>query len=284
MNRPHGWLDYQERLGRVVAYLHDHLGEDIGLDRLAEVAHLSPYHWHRVYHGLYGETIAATLRRVRLHRGAGYLANTALPVAEVARRCGYPNAQSFTRAFRQAYGSAPAAYRAAGAHAAFRLDQDLPPGDYQVEIRSVPRLRLAGLDHRGPYMLVGKAFEAAYARLQAQGLAHEGMRCLAVYHDDPSAVPEAQLDARAGFTLPAGAKPRPPLVGFELGGIRCAVLRYRGPYASMHAAYRWLFGHWLVRSGLPAAHRPVFEEYLNHPRDTAAADLLTDIFLPLAAR
>lgn len=51
--------DYRERLSRVQAYIHDHLDQPLDLARLAEVAHLSPYHWHRVYHALYGETIAA---------------------------------------------------------------------------------------------------------------------------------------------------------------------------------------------------------------------------------
>ena len=60
-----------------------------------------------------------------------------------------------------------------------------------------------------------------------------------------------------------------------------AVLRHRGPYATMRAAYQWLYGHWLVHSGHTVHDAPVFEEYLNNPRDTAPADLLTDIYLPL---
>lgn len=81
MNASHSWTDYQERLGRVIAYVHDHLDEALDLNRLADVAHLSPFHWHRVYHALYGETLAATVRRLRLQRASGYLANTAMPVA-----------------------------------------------------------------------------------------------------------------------------------------------------------------------------------------------------------
>ncbi len=58
-----------------------------------------------------GESIAATVRRLRLQRATGYLANTALPVAAVARKCGYLNAQSFTRAFTGVYGVSPSRYR-----------------------------------------------------------------------------------------------------------------------------------------------------------------------------
>lgn len=282
-----GRIDYHARLARVVGHLHDHLADDLRLEQLAEIAHLSPFHWHRVYHALYGETIAATLRRLRLHRATGYLANTGLPVAEVARRCGYPNVQSFTRAFRSAHGASPSHYRQHGGHALFRAGTAAVAGaGYSVELRHVAPVQLAGLDHRGSYMLVGKAFEAAHAQLAAQGLVGPGTRWMAVYCDDPAAVPEAQLAARAGLSLPADLPadaPLPaPLQRFTLGGIPCAVLRHRGPYATMRAAYDWLYGHWLVQTGHAAADLPVFEEYLNHPRDTAPQDLLTDILLPLA--
>src|SRR3990167_7205351 len=99
MNKAHGWTDYGERRGGVQPYTPAPRAQPLDLARLAEVAHLSPYHWHRVYNALYGETIAATVRRLRLHRATGYLANTALPIEPVARKCGYPNVQSFTRAF-----------------------------------------------------------------------------------------------------------------------------------------------------------------------------------------
>ncbi len=284
MNRTHSWIDYQERLSRVVAYIHDHLDQPLDLARLAEVAHLSPYHWHRVYQALYGETIAATVRRLRLHRATGYLANTTLPIVQVARKCGYPNVQSFTRAFGSLFGTSPSRYRTEGSHMVFRQDAaQLAAAGYTVDVRQVPAVHLAGIAHRGPYMRVGKAFEEAYTRMAAQGLAHPDARWMAVYYDDPFAVPESQLLSRAGLGLPHGhsAPLALPLEPFTLGGGLCAVLRHQGPYSTMRAAYQWLFGQWLVQSGHEAADLPVFEDYLNNPRDTPPADLLTDIYLPL---
>lgn len=283
MSRAHGWVDYEERLARVTAYIHDHLQEDLSLERLAQVAHLSAYHWHRVYHALHGETIAATVRRLRLQRAAAYLANTAMPVEQVAGKCGYPNAQSFARAFRAVYGASPSEYRAHGGHAVFRARPDAPlEAGYTVEVREVPAVQLAGVEHRGSYMLVGRAFEIAWTHMAAQGLARPDMRWVGEYRDDPDAVPEAQLASRAGLSLPPGATAREPLQVFRVGGGTCAVLRHRGPHATMRAAYQWLYGRWLVASGREPADQPVFEDYLNNPRDTAPADLLTDIYLPLA--
>ncbi len=285
MNPKRGWVDYHERIGRITAHIHEHFAAPLSLEHLAELAHLSPFHCHRVYHALLGETIASTVRRLRLQRASGYLANTTLAVAGIARKCGYPNVQSFARAFSAAYGLSPSDYRKRGGHTLFAAREPAPPGGYVVEVREVASVTLAGVDHRGSYLGVGKAFNAAYARLAALDLINPQTRWLAVYYDDPFAVPEAQLASRAGLSLPAtvdaSAELPVPLKRFTLGGTRCAVLRHQGPYAAMRAAYKWLFGHWLVKSGYEAADLPVFEEYLNNPSQVASAQLLTDIYLPL---
>lgn len=277
------WVDYRAQLLRVTAHIHDHLAEPLDLAGLAVVADLSPFHWHRIYHALMGEPVMSTVRRLRLHQASGYLAQTTLTVTEVARRCGYPNAQSFTRAFRQAFGQSPQGWRETRTeHLPWQAAEATRPDGWPVTLRYVPALDIAGLPHRGSYMRIGKAFETAQIHFAAQGLMRSDTRWLAQYLDDPFAFPEAQLHSRAGFSLPPGATVAAPLQRFTLGGTPCAVLRYRGPYPNMRDAYRWLYGTWLIASGHRLADQPVFEEYLNNPRDTDAANLLTDICLPLA--
>ena len=72
-----------------------------------------------------------------------------------------------------------------------------------------------------------------------------------------------------------------PLLRTTLPASGCAVLVHTGPYASMGAAYRWLIGARLAQSGREPADATVVEEYLHSPRDTAPADLVTHIHLPL---
>ena len=62
--------DYERRLRRVVDHIHDNPDGDLSLDRLADVAALSRFHFHRVYNAVVGETAANTVRRMRLHRAA----------------------------------------------------------------------------------------------------------------------------------------------------------------------------------------------------------------------
>lgn len=282
MSKAAGWIDYRARMDRVVAHVHEHFDKPLDLAQLAGIAHLSPCHWHRIYHALYGETLATTVRRLRLHHASGLLVNSSADIETVACRSGYPNAQSFARAFRLQYGTSPSQFRKHGKLGSIlNARAEVVQCSYEVEIRSVPRVRVAGLTHRGSYMGIGKAFEMSLVSLSALGQVSTNSRWLAEYQDDPFAIPQAQLRSRAGLSVAEDWQVPRPLVAFELGGGRCAVLRHRGPYANMRAAYQWLFGHWLVQSGACAGDAPVFEEYLNNPRDTAPADLMTDVFLPL---
>lgn len=274
---------YEARLSRVLDHIYDHLDEALDIDSLAEIACLSPYHWHRIYQAMYGETIAATVRRLRLHRAGGYLANGSMPIAEIAERSGYSSLQSFSRTFRAAYGMPPAQYRKQGTHSRFRpaLSGDDQMMMREVVIRDVPAMNIVSLDHVGSYMQIGKAFDSLFGWLASRNLLSAEARMIGIFYDDPGVVPEAELRSKAGVVLPADIDVAAPVGVTQLRGGQYAVLRHKGPYSDMHAAYQWLYGTWLVQSGREAADAPAFEEYLNNPKETAPADLLTEICLPL---
>lgn len=81
---------YEDRMLRVLEHIHANPAGDLSLDALADVAAMSRFHWHRVFHVMTGETCAQAVRRIRLYRAAEWLTGTDLPVAEIARRVGYP--------------------------------------------------------------------------------------------------------------------------------------------------------------------------------------------------
>ena len=79
---------YATRIERARDYLLGHLDEDIDLAHIARAANFSPYHFHRVYVAVIGETMAETVRRNRLNRAAIKLLTTATPVLLLARGAG----------------------------------------------------------------------------------------------------------------------------------------------------------------------------------------------------
>ncbi|KMZ11832.1 Transcriptional regulator, AraC family [Candidatus Burkholderia humilis] len=74
-----------------------------------------------------------------------------------------------------------------------------------------------------------------------------------------------------------------PVSRFEIAGGEFSVLTHIGPYAQLCFAYQWLYGEWLPASGRETGDAAVFEVYLNDPRETAAAELVTEIWLPIKA-
>ncbi|SEE02921.1 AraC family transcriptional regulator [Rhizobiales bacterium GAS188] len=282
MTKPGPRTDYQDRLSRVTAYIYDHLDDELDLQKLAEIACLSPYHWHRVYHAVYGETIVDAVKRLRLQRAAAELAHTETPIAKIAMRSGYGSLPAFTRSFRSVFGMPPGRFRRQGSHTRFKPHtKEESSIMYEIEIKTVPPLHVAAVDHDGSYLEIGRAFDRLFGHIGPRGLATPSMRLIGIYFDDPTAVPEARLRSRAGIVVDASTTIEPPLSVARIEGGPYAVLRHKGPYADMKPAYQWLFGEWLTRSGREAADAPVFEEYLNSPRNTAPTELRADIYLPL---
>lgn len=276
-------LTYEQRVLKVLQYIHDNPAGDLSLDALAEIATMSRFHWHRVFQALTGETCAQAVRRIRLFLAATRLVNSDLPVAEIAAQVGYPNIQSFSRAFNDRFGSPPAAFRKTGQPG---LLQQQIRGEFimfKVEIDSVPQRQLGAILHRGAYTTIGQCFENLAAVATAQNLWPAVRGMIGVHYDDPNVVDESDLRAHAGLWFAAGAKIPETLEEVTLPASQCAVLHYKGPYTAIKVAYDFLYGDWLPKSGLEPANSPCYELYLNSSADTDESDLLTDIILPLAS-
>ena len=97
---------------RVLEHIDRHLDQPLDLDRLAGVAHFSPFHFHRLFSAWMGETLGDYLRRRRLEIAAArLLAQPRLTVLELALSVGFGSAEAFARAFRARFGCSPTAWR-----------------------------------------------------------------------------------------------------------------------------------------------------------------------------
>ncbi|WP_431303791.1 AraC family transcriptional regulator [Sediminicoccus sp. BL-A-41-H5] len=273
--------DHATRIARAMAHLAAQPDRTPSLEELADVAAFSPWHFHRAYRSLTGETPAETLARIRLSRAAAALIKSDAPMARIAAAAGYGSTAAFTRAFREALGIPPGAYRQRAA-----IGAPIPEEETMQDIIIVetPPLHLAALPHRGSFDAMGPVFDRLGAWAGARGLINETTRFIGIYPDDPHSVPEAELRSLAALTVPPGTPLDPGMEVVDIPALRCARLRYQGPYAELEAVYERLYGAWLPQSGEEAGDFPVFEEYLNDCRSLPPSEWLTDILLPLKSR
>lgn len=282
---PASQVSYERRLSRVTNYLHEHLDEDLDLNKLAEIACMSPYHWHRIYRAIHGESVVATVKRLRLQRAATLLARSSMAIEQIAEFSGYPNLQSFTRIFASVYGLPPARYRKEGSHQQFPMPDELNADlHFPVSMTTIAARQLLSIDNLGSYMGISKTFDILNGCAASRQLFREDTRWIGIYYDDAMTVDEDKLRSKACISAPQPLPDpalQPPLSVTELRGGKYAVLTYKGPYSDMQPVYRWFFGVWLPASGEEIDDAPPFEEYLNNPRDTAPTELLTNIYMPL---
>jgi AraC family transcriptional regulator len=278
---------YRQRILRVQVFIQEHLDEELPLDRLARLAHFSPYHFHRIFRGIVGEGVNEYVRRLRLEAAAVALKTTDWSVIDIALRAGYNAHEAFTRAFRQMFGVSPTQFRA-GQHPLYtQKETETMPVETtarEVRIENVPTRRVAFLRHIGPYGSAGPVFESLCGWAGRRGLFGRDTLVLGICHDDPevTAPDKVRFDCCVTVNERTGGEGE---IGIQtLEGGECAVLTQYGPYTQLGEAYRWLFGVWLPTSGREPRNAPPFEVYYGDPKQTPPEQLRTDIHVPLEAR
>jgi AraC family transcriptional regulator len=152
---------------------------------------------------------------------------------------------------------------------------------YDIRIEKIPAKSVTGLYHTGSYISLSSTFDHLFEVIGTQEIDWSKNQLLALFFDDPNTVAESELKSFAAVTTNKDVRVEAPLIEVNVRGGKYAILRHRGPYSNLKQAYNWLFGTWLITANENAAEAPCMEIYLNNPQTTAAADLLTDIYLPL---
>jgi AraC family transcriptional regulator of arabinose operon len=116
------WLDTQnplttrtdERILRVIEHVGAHLGETLDIERLAQVAHLSPSRLSHLFHEHVGTSPRRFVERERMLLAGQLLDLTNRSIAAISRDVGCDDPLYFSQRFRRFAGLSPSAYRARG--------------------------------------------------------------------------------------------------------------------------------------------------------------------------
>lgn len=290
--------DYKQRMLRVLIYIQQHLDEPTPLEDLAAVASFSPYHFHRVFRGMVGESVKAHVRRLRLERAAARLKLGSTPITRIAFEAGYESHEAFTRAFKANRGVTPSEFRAntgpkpnPAPTRAVSYHQGDDMTDFEpatsggsimkVHIKKVEPMRVAFVRHTGPYDQCGTTWEKLCTFLGKQGLLGGDAQYIGLCHDDPEVTPAERIRYDACCTVDEDFQARGDIGVTVIDGGDFAVATHFGPFERLNESYAELLGEWLPRSGRALRSTPCLEIYLTDPENTDPEDYLTDIYAPL---
>jgi AraC family transcriptional regulator len=280
--------EYLKRLDRVVERLSTSIDRAEALPsiaQLAALAHFSEFHFMRVYRALAGESLGATIQRLRLELAVRLLKTTDQPVALIASRVGYETPQAFAKAFRQRFDAAPTDVRERPDVYADRL----PRAESKTRIAPLVRIevvelrpfRAAALRNVGDYADLDRTYRTLFEWMADRGALESMEGIWGAPHDDRrDAVPdESVFDSYLATS--AALSDEGPIHMATIQGGRYATHRHVGPYELLDDVHDALLTHVLLSGDKTLRDAPILHHYINDPDDTAPDSLETDVCVPV---
>jgi AraC family transcriptional regulator len=276
---------YHERINRVLWHIDRNLGEKMDLEMLAEMAHFSPFHFHKIMRAYLRESLGSYIIRVRLDTAASLLIYSTDQVSDIAYRIGYDTPAAFTKAFQKRFGTSPSDYRQNKGSLRLETVQlstlNFKKMNLKPKIREIKPIPVVYVHAIGSYNEVGPSWEKVMKFMKEKKLFSFSMDFIGVSYDDPTVTETEKLRYDACVRVHKEVKPEGE-VGYKvLDGGLYAIFRHKGPYEGFSQTYDEIYLNWLPESGYELRDAPPLEFYLNAPDRTKPENLKTDIYVPV---
>jgi AraC family transcriptional regulator len=280
-------VDYVDRVNRAINFILQNLDQPLKLEVVAKAASFSPFHFHRIFRALVGESLNEFVKRIRLEHAIALLsrktwATRRQSLTEIAFACGFASSADFSRCFKQRYGVPPsqfdvesfrvkrreewqnAAIDPERRHLLDKLQPGANPDGFEVRLRRLPPRIVAYIRVMDSYRegVVQRALERLIQWADARGLG--GGQWLGYMWDDPEIVPPEKCRYDVGLEV-SDMTPCGEVGRIEFPAMQVAEVEVRGAIDLEMRALDWLFGTWLPASGFVPTEQPGFEAWIGRP-------------------
>ncbi len=312
--------EYVARVNRVIDHIEVNLDRPLSLAELANVAHFSRYHFHRIFGAMVGEPLNAFVQRLRLEKAARLLVeHPHSSILEVAMDCGFSSSATFARSFKEAFSMTASQWRAQAEHkicqrerkigkylsihgkdpaitacyidprtkrSTWRYEMTTKHGQLNaiVEVMDLPQRNVAYLRLVGPYgqsEVVPRLFDNLRTWVNARGLLTEDTLHLLVAHDNPYITEEDKLRLSICMTVPEGTPVTGEVGTMLIPGGKFAVAHFEIKPEQVAHAWNAIMGQWLPQSGFQADDRLAYEVARNNPAEHPEGKIIMDICVPV---
>lgn len=296
--------EYQARINRVMDYIEKHIDQPIDLTTLADVAHFSAFHFHRMFTFLVGETPNTFLLRIRVEKAAYLLKGyKELSISEVAYSCGFNNVSSFSRTFKKYFGVTAKYFRETekgvfakdglfyskngqknlGINAQFCSVEfkNLIIMNTQIEVKEMPEMKVIYCRHTGQFHLIYKAYEKLMKWAAPRNLLNfPETKSLTVYHDDPSVTEIEKVRQDACITVNEDIKVDGEIGKMTVEGGKYVVGHFEINETEFQKAWNTMC-MWFTESGYQQGDGNTYELYYNDHTQHPEKKHILDICIPV---
>lgn len=294
--------DYKNRINRVFEFIDENLDSDLSLNNVSEIAFFSPFHFHRVFKFITGETLNEYVTRRRIEKSALDLLHKNITTTEIAHKYGFSENSSFSRAFKKYYGISPTKFRNQNPNRHSKISQlqskngqDYPDyGKYiciidnlknwikmnaKIEIKEMPKMDLAYVSSIGPQNLenaYGKLIQWAIPR----GLMNDQTKMVTIYHDSFKVTEANKVRMSASILLNERVETDGEIGLTSIEAGKFIVGNFEIGMKDFEKSWTGLF-LWMNENGYKKADRNPFEIYHNNFKEHPEKKAIVDFYIPI---
>lgn len=294
MNKNQKQLTYECRIHQVQDYICTHIEQDLRLEKLAKIFDFSPFHFHRIFKLITGETLYDFIQRLRLEKACAMLCSKVeVKIIHIAMSCGFSSSSSFSKAFKKHFEVSPSSYRKNhiqnnskygtyysknGTLNSNSGKEAVTPVEYisdsnleelynrrrklNVRIEDISQYRIAYMRQIGPYglsniQLMQKLKKWAISR----DLLNESSIILGIAHDNPELTAPGKCRYDCGIVLSGSYELESEINETILPGGKYAVFAVEHSIEAIAKLWKEIFSVWLPDSGYVMDNKPTFERY-----------------------
>lgn len=302
--------EYTARINRVMDYIGKNINQVIDLSVMADIASFSPYHFHRIFTFITGETPNNFVSRIRLERAASLLQDsTKDTISEIAFRCGFINVSSFSRAFKSFFGVSAKEFRrldkAIYIKNGIRYSKNCKPiskigkniqqvneqicsvelneliiMDTKIEIKQMPELNLIYCRHMGAFNKIGQAYKKLFKWAVPRGLVTSSTKTVTVYHDDPAVTGVEKVRQDASIIVEKDVKVEGEIGKSTVSAGKYAIGHFEIKETEFELAWNTMCS-WLTESGYQPGEGSTYELYHNDYNEHPEHKFIVDICIPV---
>lgn len=280
---------YEAFANQISDYVQAHLDQDIKIEDLAAMVGVSKYHLNRLFQATTGFQLGEFIQRRRLQKAYALLATDECSVIDASVAVGYESHSAFSRAFFKAFACKPSEVKLDPECAwktinnlknISKRDKRLQPDIIELPVRHYRGLYGAGFKENSFISLAESLFNEIKTRLAQENLEKYFSTPIGISLESPWQGDQTATRFFAGINgqhLPAEL----PLDNYISPAGKWAKFQHIGPYTSMWQTISRIYAGWVIPEGIALKDDAIVQVYLNNPKTTAEAELITELYFPL---
>lgn len=294
-------------------YIDSNLDQTLELKTIADIANFSPFHFHRIFTFLIGETPIDYIQRLRVEKAAWKLREEEQQsVTEIAYECGFGSVSLFSRTFKKYFNMTPSKFRkvekpvysqngnifSKNGQLLRKNLKDKQEGNTDfcivesnqlyfmktnIEVKEMPEMQAVYVRHIGAFNQIGEAYGKLFKWAYPRGLYTPNVsKSATVTHDDPSVTELDKVRQSACIIIEKDVK-----VDGEIGKLtiprgKYAVGRFELGFTDFEKAWNSMC-HWFTESGYQQGDGCTYElyhnDYTTHPEQKHIVDICIPVKL-----